>query len=207
MEFFVDDTEVDAADVLGGTVEDAVRKVQSDLAVPGTLVVSLRCDGQDVPGEGMALALSKPVTEYRRLEVFTATKGALIADAMEQASSTLDATSAECQRIAELLSEGKTTDGIQVLGQCLGLWQQVHDAIGKSIHMLALDVATITVEGRPLMEMIEEPKKVLLEIKQALTVQDHVLLADIMQYEFDDVAATWKAIVETLRSQAADMDE
>lgn len=207
VEFFVDDTEVDAADVLGGTIEEALRKVQSDLTAPGTLVVSLRCDGRDVPEGDMTLALSKPVSEFRRLEVFTATKGTLIAEAMEQASSTLDATSEECQRIAELLSEGKTTEGIQALGQCLCLWQQVHEAIGKSIQMLELDASATTVEGRPLIEMIERPRDLLLEIKQALTAKDHVLLADIMQFEFEDVAATWKAIVETLRSEAADVDE
>lgn len=207
MEFLVDDAEIEAAEMTDATVEEALRIVQIDIAPPGSLVVALRCDGQDVQGEDMARTLGRPVSDFERLEVFTAAKRTLVTDAMDQAMQTLGASSEECQRIAGLLAEGRTSDGIQALGGCLGMWQQIHDAIGKTINLLGLRDDEVMVAERTLMEVLERPRDMLLDIKKALTAHDHVLLADILQYEFGEVLNSWRSILETLRAQAVDLDD
>lgn len=51
---------------------------------------------------------------------------------------------------------------------------------------------------------LSRPKDVLLQIKNALLAQDHVLLADILQYEFTDVTEMWHSLIARLNQEAAD---
>ncbi|MHC4695504.1 MAG: hypothetical protein ACYTFA_02045 [Planctomycetota bacterium] len=202
MEVFVDDHQIESDFVADRTIEDALKYVQSSICSPGHIVVGLRCDGEDVAVNEMGPALAKPASTLDRLEVFTGTRQSLVIDAMIQAAATLEETEDACRRVADLLTEGNTADGIQTLGGCLGVWQQIHNAVSQSIHMLQLDPERITVNDEPLVTLISRPKDVLLQVKQALESQDHVLLADIMQYEFETVTQQWHDIVDLLRRQA-----
>lgn len=205
MELFVDDNKVDAAFACEGTVEEALRHIQSDLCPPGKMVIGLRCDGEDVRSDAMAATLCKPACAFERLDVFTDTKGMLVVEAMTQAAASLDQTEAGCRRVAELLTEGKTAEGIETLGECVGAWQQIHEAVSKSIQMLELDVENTTVNDQRLVDMISRPKEALLQIKEALQSKDHVLLADVLQYELNDVTGQWHEIIAELRERAEDL--
>jgi len=202
VEFFIDDVAVNSQVIDAGTVEQALQTVQSDLTPPDKLIVAFKCDGKEVLGETMAETLSTPVASLRRLEVFTSTKEALVIEAMNQATASLDDAEAECHRIAGLLTEGRTTDGIGALGQCLTVWQQIHDAVSKSVCMLEVDLDAALAEGDRLADLIAKPRDVLVQIKQALQAKDHVLLADILEYEFQDVTQQWHAVVDVVRQHA-----
>lgn len=206
MEVFVDDTPVNADSFREGTVEDALRHVQANRCAPGHLVVGLRLDGKDVPTHAMTDTLRRPASSFDRLEVFTGRKAILVADAMAHASACLTETESACQRAAELLTEGKIVEASEGLADCLRTWQQIHDAIGKSIEMLQLDVEQTTVNEEPLLALIRKPAEVLLEVKDALKSRDHVLLADILQYEFSEVTSCWHSIIAKLRAEAEDVE-
>jgi hypothetical protein len=53
--------------------------------------------------------------------------------------------------------------------------------------------------------MIGKPKNVLLQIKSALQARDHVLLADILQYEFSEVTKSWHDLIAGLRREAENL--
>ncbi|MFQ5590113.1 MAG: hypothetical protein ACE5HE_03020 [Phycisphaerae bacterium] len=207
MDVFVDDHQVDTGISGDHTVEDAVRYVQASVCAPGRIVVSLRCDGQSVPANGMAPALAKHSSTVDRLDVITGTRQALVVDAMNQAAAALENTEDQCRQVAELLVEGSTAEGIKILGQCLGVWQQVYSAVTQSLQMLELEPEELTVADEPLVDLICRPKDVLLQVKEALESQDHVLLADIMQYEFDSVIHQWRDVVGLLHDQAVALEE
>ena len=202
MEIFIDDNRVEKAFHIEGTVADALRHVQTALCSPDRKVVGLRCDGIEILSAQMTAALEKPADSCDRLEIFTGTPGTLVADALAQAAQALRQTEEERHHIAQLLTEGKTSQGIEALGQCINVWQQVHDAIVKSIQMLELDLENETIKGDPIQEVLSIPKDALLQIKDALVAQDHVLLADVLEYEFDDATEKWFAIIDKLRQDA-----
>ena len=202
MELFIDDHEVDSESVGDGTLGDALRHVQATLCAPGRLVVSLRCDGQDIPAGEMAGTLNQPVSSFQQLEISTSTQGELVQETMTQAGTSLTETEAECDRIADRLIEGKTAEAMEALGNCMAVWQQIHDGVSKSIQLLELDVTRMEIGGEPLIDLIARPKDVLLQIKQALECQDHVLLADTLKYEFSDVIREWHAILGLIRRHA-----
>ncbi len=205
MEIFIDDDQIDAAFVGNGTLDDALRHMQSHLCAPDRLVIGLRCDGREVPANGMADTLRRPASSFERLEVFTGMKDVLVIDVMEQSSTCLTETQEACRRAAELLTEGKIVEASEMLGDCLRIWQQIHEAVGKSIEMLQLDPELTMVNDEPLIDLIGKPKEILMQVKEALQARDHVLLADILQYEFSETIGQWHLLVSKLRQEAEDL--
>ncbi len=205
MSVFIDDKPVEVGSIAEGTIEEVVRHVQSDVCPRGRLIVALRCNGEEVTGDTMSAKLGEPFGTIDRLDIVTGTREALVQDTMDHASSSLDETAASCQRIAGLISEGKATEGMESLGHCLRTWQQIYDALNKSIEMLGVDPEVVTVQDMPLIDAVGKPKEILLQIKQALQAQDYVMLADILQYEFIDTTELWHTIIARIRQLAEDL--
>lgn len=204
MEVYIDEKKVDDEFSPDGTLEEAVREIQANVHQTGRMVIGIKCDGRVVDSVDMIETLKKPAPTINRLDVLTGTKEALVTDAMDQAATSLDETESASQRIAELLVEGKTNDAVKNLGDCLRVWQQIHEAIAKSMELLGVDADKLMVRDETLLEAICRPKDVLLQIRDALQAKDHVLLADILQYEFGDVTNTWHAIIARIRQHAED---
>ena len=205
MDLFVDDKKVDDDRVVGGTLAETLRDVQAHCCPPPRILVGFRCDGEEAAGAAMTSTLSRPADSIELLEVFTSTREDLVADAMNQASASLEETESVTQNVAELLMEGKASEGIERLGECLRVWQQIHDAVVKSLELLRLNPAQVIVRDEPLVMALEKPKDVLLQIKGALQAQDHVLLADILQFEFADVTDMWHTMIARIRQEADDI--
>jgi len=207
VQLYVDDRRVDDESVSTGTIEDILRLVQAKLCAPGRMVIGVRVDGDPVPGEAMPATLRQLAPSVDRLEVFTSTKERLVSDALAQASASLTETGTSAGFIADLLIEGKTCEATEDLGACLRVWQQVHEAVGKSIELLELDLDHTTIADEPLAVVIGRPKEVLVQIRDALVARDLVLLADILKYEFADVTETWQAVIARIRQAAEDLQE
>lgn len=202
MQIILDGLVLAEAELAAGTLESAIRRVQTDRCSPSQVVVAIRCDNRDVPDDQIAAALRKPVSTVDKLEVFTSTRQQLVASAMAQASISLQETETACGRVAELLNKGSAKEAIAMLGECLRIWQQVHEAVAKSIQMLDMNTDTITLQDATMTDVIGKPKEVLLQIRNALLAQDHVLLADLLRYEFDDVTDSWYALIARIRQEA-----
>ncbi len=202
MEIYIDETKVDIDVSASEPLENVLRHSQAKLYEAGRLVVGLRCDGNEVPADEMADTLKRQASSFERLDVVTSTKYDLVAEAMDQAAVSLTQTEESCQRIADGLSEGKTSESMQALGDCLSVWQQIHEAIGKSITMLELDPQSTLVGGEPLVDVVNKPMVVLLRVKEALQSQDHVLLSDTLKYEFSEVAQQWQDVIASILGQA-----
>ena len=205
MEVFVDDKRVDEAFVGDGAVEDALRHVQGNLCTPGQVVIGLKCDGRVVSSGAMAATLGRPAASFNRLEVLTGNKKTLVTDAMGQASACLTETAGGCQHVAELLTGGRIAEGAEALGECLRIWQQIHESVARSIEMLQLDPAGMAINGEPMVELISRPKEALLQVRDALRAQDYVLLADLLRYEFQEVTDRWHSILTKIRQEAEDL--
>lgn len=202
MELYIDETKVDIDLPASEPLENVLRHSQAKLYEAGRLVVGLRCDGNEVPADEMADTLKRQASSFERLDVLTSTKYELVADAMDQAAVSLTQTEEACRRIADGLTEGKTSESMRALGDCLSVWRQIHEAIGKSIAILEIDPRTALVGGEPLVDVVNRPMDVLLRVKEALQTQDHVLLADTLKYEFSEVAQQWQDVIANIQGRA-----
>lgn len=207
MKVYVDDKPIDGESIEGHTLGDALRHVQSNLPAPHKIVAGVLCDGEVIPADDVIAALEKPLTEFERVDVITSTKEDLVIDVMANASASLDESETASQRVAQLLTEGKSAAAREALAECLRTWQQIHDAVAKSLSILRLDPESVMIRDEPLIDAIGKPREVLLQVKDALVAGDEVLLADLLQYEFADVVQTWHAIIARLRRDAEDLRE
>ena len=82
------------------------------------------------------------------------------------------------------------------------VWQQIHEAVVKSIEMLELNLEETMVQDEPMAVVIGKPKDVLIQIRDALKALDHVMLADILEYELAGVTTQWFAVINRLREVA-----
>ena len=206
MEVLLDGKEISQDLAAEGTLKEALLWMQTKLCSPDHMVIGIRCDGRDIHGAEMDANLNKPVSTYDKLEVITSTRENLITDAMSQASISLQESEVACRRVAELLTEGNSVEAIETLGECLKIWQQIHEAVGKSIILLGIDPENIMIQDESLDRVISKPKDILMQIKQALQSQDYVMLSDILQYEFSNVTDQWHSIIARLRQEAEDLE-
>ena len=204
MDLYLDGAPLADAVSSTSTLEEALRQVQTSRCRPRQLVVGVRCDGKDVPAQDLTSFLRRPVSSFGRLEVFTSTKEQLVLGAMSNASTSLQETEQACRRIAEQLIQGQSAEAIRSLADCLRVWQQIHDAVGKSLQMLELDAQQMMINDTPVVDVIGKPKDILVQVKQALQSGDHILLADLLQYEFGDVIDQWFSLIARLRQEAED---
>jgi hypothetical protein len=206
VELFVNDARVEDFRCEAATLGDAIRQVQDACCPAGHIVVAFRCDGLEIPAHEMDAQLQRPAAEFKRLEVLTGTQSQLVRDAMTQAHEALDATAEELGSIADQITAGQIVEGVESLARSLNVWQQVHEAIAKSIQMLRLDPEGMEVEGESLVHAIRRPKDMLLQIKDALVAKDYVLLSDVLHYEFEQTIGTWRAIIGEIQRLAIEQE-
>lgn len=202
MDLFIDDKATDPDFTEGRSLDEALRYVQTDICSGDRFVVRITCDGQEILADDMDDVLRKPADSFERLELFTNTKGGLVAEAMKEAHASLEQTDRACREAGELLSQGKTAEGIEALGECLAVWQQIHEAVAKSFQLLALKTDSITIQDEPLEVVLGKPRDILTQVKEALESRDMILLADLLIYDLTEVTAQWLAIVNRLRDEA-----
>jgi hypothetical protein len=207
VQIFVDDQQIDGDAIPGRTLADALRHVQTSFSGPRRIVAGIRCDGETVAAEDMATSLRQPLEDFDRVDVLTSTREDLVIDVMVQASASLEDSETTSQRVAQLLTEGKSTAARESLAECLRAWQQIHDAVAKSVSLLQIDPEAVMIRDESLIVALGRPREVLVQVKDALVAGDEVLLADILQYEFADVVQTWHAILARLQRFAEDMRE
>ncbi len=202
MDVFVDDQKVEFACEPSETLEQVIQRLQAQSCPSGSVIVGVRCDGVHLAEDELSKAMGRPATDYGCLEVVSSRPTTLVAEALNVASEMLTDADRGREQIAELFSEGKTDEGIAALADCLTVWQQVHDAVRKSIHMLGVDPHAIQVQGQPLQAALSVPMERLAMVRDALKDRDYVLLADVLQYEFEDVILKWQSLIETVKHLA-----
>lgn len=207
MELYIDDNQVAIEDMARQTLESVLRHAQENLCPPGRMVVGIRHEGKEIPAAELAGTLQEQASTFSRLDLITSTRDVVVVDAMDQASVALTQTEEACRRVADGLAEGKVAESMQALGDCLSVWQQIHEAITKSTQMMELDCETTLVNGEPLVEYANKPMGVLLRVKEALQAQDHVLLADTLKYEFSEVADQWRDVIARIQAEADTSDD
>lgn len=206
MELFIDDQPVDAS-ILDGieTVSEALKLLQERCCKEGELVTSIECDGEVVAAEAMEKLLATLVEDIGRLDVRMGTPKSLVLDAMRESATCLTQTEEVCREIAKLLTAGKMSEAIESLSRTLQVWQQIHDAVCKSIVMLGVDAESIVVNGASIARWMEKPKEVLTCVKEALEAKDFVLLADTLQYELGELTESWQDLVSRI-AEIAEQD-
>jgi hypothetical protein len=203
LDIFLDDEAVAVADAETLTVEQLAQEIRTRLSDHRRLLTSIRCDGQTVESGDLESALAHSAGRYGRIEFQSSDLGELVRGALTNAAELFDQSDDNRRSAADLLNEGQISKAMTVLGDCFKAWLQAHEAVVRSSRLLRLDIGGIPMGDVDVSGWLGLLRDKLQELKEALEVSDHVLVADILRYEFDDISEQWKRVVTHLTDQAA----
>ncbi len=202
MEVYLDDEPVTVDDARALTLEQLTHEVRSRLTDRHRLITCIRCDGQTVESDALDDRLRQSVGAFGRIEFQSSDLHELVRQALAGAEELIDESDRSRIRAADLLSQGNTTEAMGILRVCFQAWGRVHDSLTKCAQLLGTNLGTIEAAGTDGGEWVTALRDKLRELKEALEVGDHVLVADILRYEFDELAAGWRYVVTRLNEQA-----
>lgn len=178
-----------------------VGQVLAHLQRDNRLVVHVLIDGQE-PDLGQLGAVRRMPLREHTLFIETADPRQLAASALDAVEAQL----AEADRLrgeaCDLIAQGVHHRAMEKLSGCLTTWQHAQESVLKTSQLLRLDLEKVTVDGRPLTDLIQEFARQLREIKGALEDRDFVRLNDILTYEATHTSTLWKSAVGAMKRAA-----
>jgi len=197
MAIFLDNQPFADADLAPeATVGQLIDTVKATLTGSGRLLISLRCEDEPVSPERLESILPDPIRDFHRLDLQTDEPKQVVLDILTDAQQALSESFATLKDASESLSAGDQTSAMNHLADCMQSWGQVHDALVKGGSLLGIDFNTLSIAERPLVAWIGDILTRLRDLKEAIASRDHVLLADLLRYEFDDMLQGWERLLE-----------
>ncbi len=199
MNVYIDDVEANISTNAEQVLDDVLQAAREQVNEAGRMIVGLICDGINVADEELAETLQKPQSDFQRVDLQSADPVELVREALAQAEQLLDETARSAKGIVEQLTCGNTAEAMPILSSCCQAWLEIHGGVANAMNALRIDPNTMDVGGKPIVEVLGEPIRVLNDIKEAVTARDFVLLSDILSYEFEETAEAWRSIIEAIR--------
>lgn len=193
------DHEVLAAESMGlATVGQVLTHVQR----PGRLVVNLLIDGRQPNLADMAAVRRVPVLG-RTLYIETVVPREMALDVLDDVEEQLEQADEFKADAADLLGRNAIPKAMEKLGSCFTTWQAAQESAVKIGQLLKVDLASLTVAGRPAADVLAAFAGQLRQIKDHLVARDFVSLTDVLRYEMADTAELWTALLGELRRVAS----
>ena len=165
------------------------------------LIVSLRCDGEEVPQEGLAAVLESPINRFDRLELLPQPVLALVHGTISQASSVFEETTPLRHKCADLLAEGQHDGAMTELSRLCSIWKQVQESVLVCARAMELDLDALRIADVGLPDLIEQVKRQLEDLREALESRDTVLVGDILRYELEEPFDRWQQLLHHLEEE------
>jgi hypothetical protein len=195
MQVFLDDepyaVEDSSPPSVGAVLNDVLRHVRAD----GRCLASIRCDGAEIGPADLERVLAEPADAYTRLDFASGRAGDLVIEALARVQAMLMEAEPARLRTVEHLNRGRVAESMESLRVFFDAWRQAHEVVLQSAQLIALDLTTLMVEGRPLAEFFSQYAEQLRQLKGALEARDTVVLSDMLTYE---VEATTRQLIEII---------
>jgi hypothetical protein len=186
----------------------------------GRVIIEVSLDGQPVTDKALDApeALDLPDAEVR---LISADAGALVRSTLLEVADSMHAARHDQAAAAHALQLGKIEDAFQHIAAALGAWESVREVVVNGAALLNIPLDTLRVRvapasdgpdpaptGKPGAELavagaVESLTRHLQELKRAMQDRDWTGLADVLAYDMQDLAETWRSILLALAEVAA----
>ncbi len=196
MDLYINNSKSSESFAPGASVSDLLESLRAKALEDGHAILSVTCDGIDVCGDRVTEMLERSLSDVGRVDISTGRPDQLVGDALAHARTQLAATGDFRQQAIDAFGRSATTDGVAALGKCLSHWLEVNDTINKSFTLLGMTQSGIIEDQEKIAELLAPVMERLNEIRVAMEAADYVGIADILEYEFDDVQQNWHACID-----------
>lgn len=177
------------------SVADLLDRAKGRLNGTGAIIVALRKNQQDIPGDELEQMLGQPLNRFPDLQIVSDRPQRVVLDALQQVRLAFADTFAEVRGAADALSAGKVAESMEILAACVAVWGRTHTAIIQGGLLVGLDFEAVRIEDQPLSHWLNELSAKLRELKAAVESRDLVLLGDILRYELDETLQRWEQML------------
>jgi len=195
MSVTVDDRTLAAEEMGLETVGEVLAHVQK----ARRLVVQVLIDGQEPDLGRMGVVRSRPLRGHT-LYIETTEPKAMALEVLEALEEQLEEADRLKRESAELLNLGQQPKAMEKLSGVFTIWHTAQESMIKTAQLLKLEMDTITVNGTPLPEVLEQFTHQLRQIRSALESRDFVTLGDILTYETSQTSDQWRQALEQMRA-------
>jgi hypothetical protein len=199
MQILIDDLPCELnANTVGEAIDGA-----SDLARDrGRLIVDVTVDGAKWTQADLA-STQKHAQTAHVVRFSSAEPVELVRDTFADAIDALTDADDLQREAAELLQSNKGTVAMDKLGEAIAIWLCVQEALVNGTRLVGLDLATMTVGGKPLPEAIGRLSDRLNAVRSGLSDRNEIELADTLLYDFPPIVAEWRCLLAELQERIA----
>ncbi len=198
MSVLIDNEAYTPSEPLPATVQELADLIRPGIAARKRIIISIRCDGEDVSEAELDRVLEQSPTTYRQLEFITLPLRELALSALAEARQSLEKTRPLQKEITEQLSQDKIEPAVANLADCIAHWSQAHEAMLKTIRLLNLNIEKLTFDGVAVVDIVHQVAGQLSQIRDCLTARDMILLNDLLQYELTPTFGQWEGMITAL---------
>lgn len=195
MRILLDDT---PCDLKAKTVGEAIDAAAEVARRRGRLIIEVTVDDT----LWAEVELSSPKHLQASAEVVRLTSAEprrLVNEAFTDAADALADADELQKEAARLVQSDQYTVSMDKLNEALSIWLSVQEAIVKGSRIVGIDLDNVIVGERSINASIDRLNEWLLVIRNALTDNDQIALADTLLYELPEVVGEWQSILEHLQ--------
>lgn len=193
MRVYIDNTEIQAST----SIADALDAAREHADNGGRLIIDILADGQAIDDE----LLENPPSDdagISELHLTTTDPVAFLTETFASARESLTLVREDQTTAADHLRTGELEPAVEALNGVLTGWQAVGDVVAQSAELADIDLNSFEFDGHQAKDVIEKLGDTLLEIRANLTHQDWSSLGDCLEYDLDDLAKQWDALLAAL---------
>lgn len=183
-----------------GGVGNVISILNREFAESGKVVSSLRVNGEEFFGDEEELGYGADVSS---LEITTDTPANLAVKALVSGQEYIEDLRDFLLKTVDLFRTGDETRGKEYFVESVQGLQWLVRMVGYIGQILRLDFDRITHESCTLGQIVQHLNQICADILGAQEKGDHVLLADLLEYELAPQIAQWREIFAMLKARVA----
>jgi hypothetical protein len=196
----IDGRPSDVAIPAAGSVADAYEVVTDHVRSLRRAVVIVRHEGRTIQWGDGSPVWSAPFGPDSSLEIQTTDPVSLSASMLAHLEEFLPTVATEHRRAAEALRIGDKQPGIERVLNVIPWWKEIRSAAVNVCGLLTIDLTSPPwiALGHDLHSAGERTDKLLDELREAVELDDFVLVADLLEYELAPLVESWQQICRDL---------
>lgn len=193
MRVTIDNTEIQTSH----SIADALDAAREHAEKSGRLIVDISADGEPIDD---ALLDNPPEDSggIKHLELTTTDPVAFLVETFTSARESLTLVREDQGTAADHIRTGALEPAIESLNAIMTGWQAVGDVVSQAAELADIDLNAFTFADTSAGECINKLSETLFEIRTNLTHQDWSALGDSIEYDLDEQAQQWDALLEAL---------
>ncbi len=193
MHIWIDNTQLTDAPDLDAALEQARLHAESQ----GRLIVDILVDGQPAPDE---IFDDQPqgLDSINELRFTTADTNQLVVETVNTAIDSIQLLKADQAAGTQQIRSGDLSDAMNTMRSIMEGWQALRDIADQVAQVTQIDIPSLKIGPHLGSEIVDSLSKALSEVRETLQNEDWSSLGDIIEYDLDELATKWSALLNAL---------